>query len=110
MKTIVIPADVILKNTDGSFIVDKDGMPVIISFKTFVNSTLLVDAKFGKSMADILSAVEMKQKLSECTDVWELDNADWERLNAVMSEPSAAYNPVVVMQLHTFLLAIKNAK
>jgi hypothetical protein len=110
MKTITIPSDIIIFNLDGSVATDKEGVPVTISFKSFVNSTLLIDPKFGKSMADIMSAVEMKQRVNAATTTLELDNADWERLNAVMNEPTSAYNPVVVMQLYPFLTAIRDAK
>lgn len=109
MKTIKIPETVTLKNPDDSPILDGNGNPVTISFKSFVSTVLLIDPKFGKGMADILSAVEIKQKLSAATDTLELDTTDWERLKTVADEPSASYNPVIVMQLVDFLIAIKDA-
>lgn len=105
MKKITIPQSIELED-----IKDANGNKVVIEFKDFVGKTLLADPKFGKAMADILSAVEIKSKLSAGDGVLELDNEDYEKLLSVAAEPSNAYNPVIVMQLVPFLLAIKNAQ
>ena len=110
MKTITVPETILLHDSNGLPVLDRDGNPVSVSFKQFVTGTLLVDPKFGKTMADILSAVEIKRKVADATDKLELDNSDWEKLNAVAAEPSAGYNPGVVVQLVSFLTAIKDAK
>ncbi len=111
MKTIKIPQPVKLSNSDDSPIKDDSGKELPeITFQQFIKNTILIDPKFGKSMADILTAVEIKNKLSTATDTLELENVDYDRLVAVVSEPSSAYNPVVVIQLVEFLLAVKNAK
>ena len=108
--TIKIPAPVTL-TFNNSAVLGSDEQPVVISFKDFVNNTLLIDPKFGKSMADILSAVEIKNKLSQVTtEELELDHDDWDRLNKVAAEPTNGYNPVVVVQIVDFLTAIRDAK
>lgn len=110
MKTITIPAPVVIKNPDGSSVVDNEGNFLTITFQSFVSNTLLIDPKFGKGMADILSAVDIKQKLNVATSELVLDDADYDRLKAVAMEPSSSYNPVIVIQLSSFLTAIRDAK
>lgn len=109
MKTIKIPEPITLIQPDGSIALDDNKQPIVVTFKNFVLNTLLVDPKFGKTMADILSAVEIKQKLSLETEKLELDNVDWEKLKTVAEEPSSGYATHIVVQLVSFLLAIKNA-
>lgn len=110
MKTITIPSPVMLKNSDGLPSLDAEGRTVTITFQSFVINVLLTDPKFGKGMLDILSAVDIKQKLSSATSELELDNADYDRLKTAAVEPTAPYNPVVVIQLAEFLTAIRDAK
>ena len=112
MKKITIPSTIMICNPDGSPAVGANGSTILVSFKEFLANTLLVDPKFGKGMAEILSAVELKNKLcsAEPGSEVELDKADYDRLLAVAEEPTNAYNPVVVMQLVPFLNAIKDAK
>lgn len=110
MKTITIPQSVFLDDQNGNPLVDQTGSPVEVTFKNFVGSTILVDAKFGKTMEDVLSAVEIKTKLAMEKPTLELEDKDWERLLAVTSEPTNGYNTVVVVQLVSFFKAIKDAK
>lgn len=107
---IKIPEPVVLTGLNGMPVLDSENQPMIITFKNFVMNTLLIDNKFGKSMADILSAVEIKNKLSCSDEELELDFNDWERLSNVAKEPSAGYNPAVVVQIVAFLTAITEAK
>lgn len=111
--TIKIPPAVALVGLNGMPVVDADDKQIVITFSLFVKGTLLVDSKFGRSMADILSAVEIKNKLDKLdsdAEELDLDYDDWERLSKVASEPSSGYNPVVVMQISEFLIAIRDAK
>lgn len=112
--TIKIPRAVSLVGLNGlPVVMDEDGKQAVITFNLFVKGTLLVDPKFGRSMADILSAVEIKNQLDRLdSDAKELDLEydDWDRLNKVAAEPSSGYNPVVVMQISEFLTAIRDAK
>lgn len=110
MKKISIPQNVELVDLSGNPVRDNSGAQVTVSFRDFVVNTLLTDPKFGKGMAEILSAVEIKGKVSAATTELELDNSDYERLLSIANEPSNPYNPAVVVQLVPFLLAIKNAK
>jgi len=111
MKKITVPEPVFIVDHNNSQMLDQSGNPICITFYDFVRNTLLVDPKFGKTMADIMSAVDIKQKLSEKPEEKTIiiENADWERLNAVANEPSSGYNPVIVVQLISFLKAIKDA-
>lgn len=109
MKTIKIPNPVTIKNQDGSDALDQNNQPITVSFKDFVIGTLITDPKFGKTMAGIFAAVDIKKRLSNTTDTIEMDSSDWQILHEVASEPTIGYNPTVVVQLVDFLLAIKNA-
>lgn len=110
MVKINIPQDIILVDDDNNVLLDPNGKPVSISFKKFVGSTLLTDQKYGKTMDDILSAVDVKARLAVAVDSVELEREDWEKLCAVMKEPSSGYVPAIATQLSSFFLAIKNAK
>jgi hypothetical protein len=110
MKTISIPNPIVLRNPDNSIAMDDKNNPVSVSFKDFVCQTLLVDPKFGKGMADLLSAVEIKTRIKEAQDEVILENADYERLLEVATSPSVNFNPAVGIQIVDFFLAIKNAK
>lgn len=110
MKTIIIPQPIAIYDLAGNPMLDQSGNPVVINFKTFVSSTLLVDPKYGKTLNDILSAVEVKTKLVLAEDKLELDDEHWERLVTVLKDPSNPYLPHVVMQILPFLLAIRDAK
>lgn len=112
MKKITIPADVAVVDVNGKTMMDPDGKPLVVTFSEFINKTILVDPKFGKSMADIMSAVEIKNKLTNVTvgSEVEFENSDYDRLKAIVEEPTNAYNPVFVMQMISFLMAVKNAK
>lgn len=110
MKKITIPSNVTIVDQTGKPALDQNSQPVSISFKDFVTNTLLVDPKFGKTMLDVFSAVEIKEKLQTAQETVELENADYERLLAVMTEPTNAYNPVIVIQVVSFLRAIQEAK
>ena len=111
--TIKIPPAVALIGLNGLPIADPDGKQITITFEAFVKGTLLVDPKFGRSMADILSAVEIKnqlEKLNLDAEELHLEYDDWERLQKIAMEPSSGYNPLVVMQISEFLTAIRDAK
>lgn len=107
---ITIPQPITLLDLDGKIVFDEKGNPSVVSFRQFVTTVLLSDPKFGRTMADILSAVEIKNRLAEAVETLELDKEDWKKLLAVTEEPSVGYNTVVATQLISFFLAIKNAK
>lgn len=110
MKTIKIPQPVTICDAAGNPVLDQAGNPVVITFKNFVSGTLLADPKYGKTLNDILSAVDVKTKLILAEDKLELDDEHWDRLVAVMKEPSNPYMPHTVTQIVSFLLAIRDAK
>lgn len=110
MKTITIPENISIKDQNDNFALDSSGKPASVSFASFVSNTLLVDAKFGKTLADILNAVSIKTKLTLAKETLELENDEWEKLYEVAKEPTNGYNPLIVMQLVPFLTAIRDAK
>lgn len=111
MKTIKVPADIVLKTITGQTIVDQDGKEQVATFKDFVYGRL-VDPKMGKDMATILRVVKMKDSLDKMQDVLVLDDEDWRLLEAVVREPSpqATYNSAVAHCLVPFFTAITDAE
>ena len=108
MKTIVIPKPIMV-----SFY-DKESENKEMLFHEMIFGSVLPDAKFGKDMKSILSAVSIKTALIKAVEKNEeefvLDDVDWALLKTVVEEPTNGYNPAIVMQLTPFLLAITEAK
>lgn len=86
-------------------------VPSIMSFRRFIVSSILVDQRFGKTAADIISAAEIRKVIDNAKDgdVVELEKDDWQRLVDVIDNPTNPYVPVIMIQLASFLTAIKQA-
>jgi uncharacterized protein (DUF1778 family) len=82
-----------------------------MSFRRFIVSSILVDQRFGKTAADIISAAEIRKVIDNAKDgdVVELEKDDWQRLVDVIDNPTNPYVPVIMIQLASFLTAIKQA-
>jgi len=86
-------------------------IPVMMSFRRFIISTILTDPKFGKSASDIISASEIRKIVNTTKEgeTAEFEKEDWKKLMDVVNEPSNSYVPAVMIQLVEFITSIKNA-
>jgi hypothetical protein len=80
-------------------------------FKTFLESVVLVDPKFGKDMKTIMTAVRLRDKFKEANpgDVVEVSDEDYSLLKSVVEEPTNGYNPQVMLQMVHYLTALTSA-
>lgn len=81
------------------------------TFKSFLVEIILVDPKFGKTSADVLKAVEIRQAFRSASpgDIVEIEDSDWATMAEVVKEPASGYTPVVALQLAEFITCILDA-
>jgi len=82
-------------------------VPWISTFKDFICGTLLQDARFGRTAANVLSGAEIRAAL--IGEVVQLDEDDYELLKSVLQTPEVGYRPEVAIQLVPFFRAILDA-
>ncbi|MDX1421518.1 MAG: hypothetical protein R3322_00170 [Kiloniellales bacterium] len=97
MKTLTVPPPVTLPNGDD------------LSFAQWVEG-MTSDRKFGASAKTIFQAVEIIRLVKEANGTVQLDTAHWELLRDVISEPSAPYNPAIMIHAAPFLRAVLEPK
>lgn len=88
-----------------------DGQPdTSFPFDAFVHSRT-GDAVFGKDLDGVLTAVAIRQHMSQGGpgSVRALSLEQWEKLCESVRHPSAPYNPSVMIQLMPFARAILDA-
>lgn len=102
-KYIMIPQDIMLRN-----LVTGDSLNRALSFYEFVQGTLLVDKRFGKSIRELQAAMRIGLAVRgvEAGRVVMLESQDWELLRDVAREPEGGYQPGVGVQILTFLTTI----
>ncbi len=109
MKTIIIPPPIQILDDNRTPMMENGALHVI-SFKKFLESTVLKDPKWGESMEGILAVVDIKIKLAADEEKLILDDDVWKKLLDIVSKPTYPYNPPIVAQLSSFLTAIRDAK
>lgn len=107
MRYILIPETVELVNLGDDTPAGRK-----MAFKEFLGN-MLIDPKFGRTAGDIFAAADIRQKLKETGGepgaVLELADSDWEKLAAVIKEPSNGYAPIIMLQVPDFLRCILDA-
>jgi len=102
-KYLAVPYPVVLRNLVTDEPVGRD-----LSFYEFVQGTLLVDKRFGKSVKELQTALRIGQAIKGAVagQIISIESADWELLREVAKEPDGGYQPGVAVQLLCFIEAI----
>ena len=88
MKYIEVPPDQPIFNLAGEAVSDELGNAAVANFRIFVLGRL-ADPKFGRSMADVLAACEIKSRLDEMEGgILALENEHHKLLLDVTEQPS----------------------
>lgn len=109
MKYITVPGFVDIFNLTGDRVKDEKGADATMTFAQFVLGRL-ADPKFGKSMAAVMTAFEIKKQVDAPEDgVVALENEHHKALLDAVESPESAYHPAFAQNLVPFMLAVKNA-
>ena len=105
MQYITIPEPVVLKDHLTN------EPKKMITFFEFVQGTLLVEKRFGKSVKELQAALRIAKAFrgAESPTTVSLETQDWELLRDVAKEPEGGYLPGVAVQLLPFISAIIDA-
>ena len=99
-----------LLDTKGQLVINKEGKQVCISHREFILDRL-GDSQFGKGMKEVLSASRISAAIDDdSASYWFLEEADWERLQYAVVNPSMPYNTNVAQSLIPFMKAVTEAE
>lgn len=104
MRYIKIPEPIQLKVPGTGELVDKP-----TTFQEWLATTVLSDAKLGKTAKSLMAVADIQQKVEESNGVLDLNDNEWELLKDVVENPTNGYNTPVGVQLVGFLRAFLNA-
>lgn len=105
MKYITVPENVEIFN-----LVTHESTGRKMTFREFVQGTLLTDKRFGKGLRELQAALRIGEAVRQVTPGVPgglvLESTDWEILRDTAKEPSSEYLPGVAVQVIPFILAI----
>jgi hypothetical protein len=104
-RVISVPATVTVE------VADPTGKAVLreLPFSELMETFLLRDQQWGKSLDAIEANLSVRKKVSEMNGSLALEREEWEILASVTRNPTVPYNPQVATQLVTYLRAIVEA-
>ncbi len=106
MRYITIPEDIDLVDN-----VTDEPLGQTARFLDVLLGGFCRDAKWGASTDALFSCMAVRDAVrgKQSGDVVEVESADWERLVAIVREPTAPYNPILAVQTRTFFDAVLKA-
>jgi hypothetical protein len=111
-KYLTVPAEITLKNP-----LNKEQPGDKMTFREFVFVCLLTDKRFSGGWQAIKAAISISDAVeaAEPGKTFQLDQADWEQLKAVVESPTGGQygngqlNGIGLMQLRPYFEAVLNA-
>jgi hypothetical protein len=114
MRAIVVPEQVMLSvsttnQSTGALEVVKMPLDFV---SNFIMTTILHDPKWGKSVEWLHAAFDIKVAFSKATpgSVVSLTTECFAKLEDVVRNPTAGYNPVVMLEAMSFIDAVLTAQ
>lgn len=105
MKYLTVPEHIELFN-----LVTNETTGRKMSFREFVQGTLLTDKRFGKGLKELQAALRIGEAVRKVEPGVPgglvLESTDWEILRDTAKEPSSEYLPGVAVQVIPFITAI----
>ncbi len=109
-RFIQIPADIQMKNSDGS------DTGVVQTFCDWIRDVILVDDKVGVSAKTLFMAFDLRARFEDLQvgDVIELvvekkGKDEWTFLKDIVEEPTKGYNPAGALQILGYLTVVIDA-